>query len=608
MKVKKLTPVRIVLGFRQAYFTFFQTIKLVWRANPNLIVGVFLVNVLNGLLIFPTLWLEKLTLDTLVRNIGNPFWREAIKFLLFLLFLRVFLGIVQFSLMRLSSFLQFVVAKVFSGYLDILFGEKIAQLDMETIDNSDFKDRFDKIERESGRRAYGLIWPLSNIPNYFFGMISSFFLIFLFNPFIAFLIFIFAIPEFLIDAKFTKLEYEFESKTSPKYRLWGWMYWYLVKVRTLLETKILNLYPYFLKRIKEIHREILLEGLRIRRQRELSHLLIYLPQNILTLLLSFYLGLLAIWKKITIGSTEMYLRAASSFQSNLTGLVGNILELYENYLFITDLVWFLELKPSLINGRKKFPSIIRKGIEFKNVWFRYKEDQPWVLKGINLFIPAGQSLAIVGENGAGKTTLIKLLCRFYDPQKGEILIDGVNLKEFDRQSLWEKIGVLFQDFEKYPFTAKESIGYGRIEKLGNLNLISSYAQKTDIHDYIKSLPLKYENPLSVDFEKGVEPSFGQWQRIGISRVLLREGEIVILDEPTSNIDAKAEEEIFQKISNLAKGKILILISHRFSTVRQADKIIVIEQGKIIEEGNHKELLKRKGKYAQLFEIQAKSYR
>ncbi len=250
----------------------------------------------------------------------------------------------------------------------------------------------------------------------------------------------------------------------------------------------------------------------------------------------------------------MYLRAAYSFQHNLTGLVDSFLELYENYLFITDLVWFLGLKPTISSGSKKFPLEIKRGIEFKNVWFRYKEDQPWVLRGINFSIKIGESVAIVGENGAGKTTLIKLLCRFYEPQKGEILIDGVNIKEYHREGLWENLAVLFQDFEK-----------------------------------------------------GVNPSSDQWQRIGFFRVLLRDAQIVVLDEPTSNVDAKAKEEIFKEIGQFAKNKILILISHRFSTVRQASKILVMDKGRIIEEGSHKQLMTKKGTYAELFQIQAKGY-
>jgi len=484
----------------------------------------------------------------------------------------------------------------------------MSSLDMTTIEDPDFKDRFKKVERESGRRAWELAMPLSNVPNYFFGLLSTFSLIFFFKPIVALLIFLLAIPEFFIDAKYTRIEYQFESGNFLKYRLWGWMSWYLTTAKSFLETKILKLSPYFLKKMNEIRDEIYIKALKIRRQREGAHFLTYLPQNILTFFFSLYSGFLAIRQVITVGSAQMYIRAVYSFQNNLTGLVGSFLELYENYLFVTDLIWFLNLKPTITSGKKKPPLKIKKGIEFKDIWFRYKEDQPWVLRGLNLKMAANQSLAIVGENGVGKTTLIKLLCRFYNPQKGEILIDGINLREFNREKLWDNFAVLFQDFGNYPFTARESVGYGKIEEVNNLDLIIKSAKETSIHDFINKLPLKYENPLSPELEKGIDPSRGQWQRIGLARVLIRNAQISILDEPTSSVDPKSEEEIFNKITKFVKGKILILISHRFSTVRRANKICVMKKGKIIEEGNHQELMEKKGIYAELFELQAKGYR
>jgi len=608
MKVKSLTPKKVILGMRQVLFTFSQTAKLVWKANPRLLVAVFLANTLIGALIFPVFYLEKLTIDVLIKNIGNPFWQEAIKFLAWLFFIRVTVGIFQSGLMRISGYLRYSIARVFSGYIDILLAGKMSSLDMTTIEDPDFKDRFKKVERESGRRAWELAMPLSNVPNYFFGLLSTFSLIFFFKPIVALLIFLLAIPEFFIDAKYTRIEYQFESGNFLKYRLWGWMSWYLTTAKSFLETKILKLSPYFLKKMNEIRDEIYIKALKIRRQREGAHFLTYLPQNILTFFFSLYSGFLAIRQVITVGSAQMYIRAVYSFQNNLTGLVGSFLELYENYLFVTDLIWFLNLKPTITSGKKKPPLKIKKGIEFKDIWFRYKEDQPWVLRGLNLKMAANQSLAIVGENGVGKTTLIKLLCRFYNPQKGEILIDGINLREFNREKLWDNFAVLFQDFGNYPFTARESVGYGKIEEVNNLDLIIKSAKETSIHDFINKLPLKYENPLSPELEKGIDPSRGQWQRIGLARVLIKNAQISILDEPTSSVDPKSEEEIFNKITKFVKGKILILISHRFSTVRRANKICVMKKGKIIEEGNHQELMEKKGIYAKLFELQAKGYR
>lgn len=606
--MRKITPRRIVLGFQQIIFTFTQTARLVWSINPRLLLTAFIVNTVSGILIFPTIYLEKLTIDALVQNLGNPFWQEALGGLSFLFLLRVTVGVLLSGMTRLSNYFQHAIGRVFQAHMDLLLSQKMSQLDMATIENPHFKDRYNKVERESSHRAWGLAIPLAQIPNYFFGLVSTFSLIFFFNPLIAILIFIFSIPEFLIDAKYTRLEYEFESAASHQYRLWGWMVWYLTKAKTLLEAKILNLSSYFLKRTREIQDKLVGGNLKIRKQREMAHFFAYLPQNILIFFLSIYLGFLAIFQKLTVGSAEMYLRAIYSFQGNLTALVGSLLELYENYLFVTDLVWFLNLPPQISSGRRKFPAKIKKGIEFKDVWFRYKENQKWVLRGINLFIPQGETVAIVGENGAGKTSLVKLLCRFYEPQKGKILIDDIDIREYRRREIWDNLSVLFQNFEGFPFTARESIGYGKISEVTNLDLIINSAKKSIIHDYLYSLPLKYENPLSADFENGVEPSFGQWQRIGLARVLMRGAQVTILDEPTSNVDPKSEEQIFAQLSRLVKGKILILISHRFSTVRRAKTIVVMDKGRIIEYGSHRHLLARRGYYAKLFELQAKGYR
>lgn len=605
---QRIAPKKILGGLRQVSYTFSQTAKLVWSANPRLLFAAFTVNIFSGIIIFPSLYLEKLTIDYLIKNVGNPFWREAIKMMVLLFSLRVVLVVLQSGLSRFSRFFAYTIGRVFSFHMDNLLGKKMAELDMKTLEDPEFLDRYNKVEREAGRRSWGLAMPLLNIPNFAISLASSLAILIFFRAEVALIICLLSIPEMLVDAKFTKLEYELETSKAGKYRVWGWISYLLLRARNFMEGKILNISPYLLKKTAEIQKEITNQTVRLRSRRETTHFLTYLPQNILVFFFSIYLGIMAITKKVTVGAAEMYIRAMYAFQGNLTGLVGAFLELYENYLFVTDVVWFLDLKPDLEWGKEAFPEKISSGIEFRDVWFRYKDNQPWILKGINMTINPKENIAIVGKNGVGKTTLIKLLCRFYDPQKGKIFVNGKEIKDYGKRELWDNLAVLFQNFEQYPFTARESIGYGRIEQVDNLDAISSYAKKSDIDDFITSLPLKYENPLAVDFEKGVNPSQGQWQKIGLARALIRNAAIVILDEPTSNVDPKSEEEIFRKIEKLASDKILFLISHRFSTVRKADRIFVMEKGKIIESGSHKELMKKKGLYHDLFELQAESYK
>jgi ABC-type multidrug transport system fused ATPase/permease subunit len=351
----------------------------------------------------------------------------------------------------------------------------------------------------------------------------------------------------------------------------------------------------------------MMQRLEINKKKYFGRLAAFWPENLMSFGINMYLGYLAITKMITLGSTQMYMRAANALQGDLGNLLDSFVKLYENYLYVTDLVWLINLKPILPNGSKKFPEKIHRSIEFRHVWFRYQDKGEWILRDINLTILAKDNLAIVGENGAGKTTLVRLLCRFYDVTKGEILIDGINIKEYDRKDLWRHMALLFQSFGNYGFNAQEAIGYGLIEEVNNLKAVSTAANKALIGDYIESLPLKYETPLDPEFDNGVRLSGGQSQRVALARMLFRNSDIMIMDEPTSNIDPKAEEEIFHTLLKEAKHKNLILISHRFSTVRLADKICVMDKGEITEYGTHEELMKKKGTYEELFTLQAKSY-
>jgi ATP-binding cassette, subfamily B, bacterial len=254
-----------------------------------------------------------------------------------------------------------------------------------------------------------------------------------------------------------------------------------------------------------------------------------------------------------------------------------------------------------------FPAKIDQGIEFKNVWFKYPNSN-WILKDVSFKINPADNIAIVGQNGAGKTTLIKLLCRFYEPQMGSILIDGQDIKNYNLKEYRFQISALFQDFAQFPFSVEDNIHFGDISRKKSLRKIKHAAKLTGITNFIDSLPLKYKNPLDKEFKDGVEPSKGLWQRIALARILYRPSEILILDEPTSNVDPQSEEEIFTQVLEVAKDKIIFLVSHRFSTVRKADKIIVLEHGTVVEYGTHNELMKKNGRYKELFEIQAQSFR
>lgn len=606
-----INPSRFLAGsrFGQVFFTIRETAKLLFKIAPGYLVAILIFNTLWGFSGLPALYLDKLILDRIVANVGNPLWRQALNTIALLFALRTLLELLRNVLSRVIGYLRTAASHMFSIGMDLLMANKVAELDIATLENIDFKNRFNKIEKESGRRSWALMMPLSNIPNYATGFLSSVALLILLSPFVAAAVFLVALPQFLIDSKYIKKEYALRTQLSPLWRLWGWLNWALLRNSNFLEFKILNLAPFLSNKLGEIQKDVYKQEMSLSKSREISHVLVYLPTAIIEIILYAWLVLLTLTAKITIGSLQMYIQAFRSAQQNLTGLVSSVLEIYENYLYVVDLIWFFNLQP-VINqkdGGKALP-VLDKEIRFEHVWFRYREDTPWILKDVNLKIKPGERLAIVGENGAGKSTLIKLLARFYDPQKGNIFVGEDNLKDISVTDWHRHLAILFQKFEVYPFTARESIGYGDVERVENLEEIKKAANKTGIDKFIESLPLKWENPLAVDFEKGIDLSIGQWQRVGISRMLFRQkSELLILDEPTSNVDPKAEEAIFKTLTKKAQDKILIFISQRFSTVRDADQILVIEQGKITEKGTHSQLMKFGGIYAELFNLQAKGY-
>lgn len=606
MKLPKLRQSR----FAQALFVFRQVVTLAWRMNPRLLTLTFLINILTGMLIYPTLRLERAFIDGLIANIGQDFWGTAGRALIFILLARFAISIVQNVLSRTGFYLQRTMSRYFQGHLTMLMARKNAELDVATLEDSDFQDRFSKIERESNRRAWNIMWPLVSLPSVIAGLVSTSLIVFSFNPLVSLVILILSVPIFLVDSRFIKREYQFETGNSYLYRVWWRLEYYLVRPRNVLEIKLLGLHQPFSEKIKALQNKVYGERSRIEKSKTILQVLASLPQHVFNFAVGILLATYVFAARLTVGSAEMILRAIGSFRDNLTGLVSNFLELYENYLYVADFVWFLNLQPELprSSGQLIMPSTFNTGIEFQHVWFKYKEKGKWILKDINLTIGPKENIAIVGENGAGKSTLVKLICRFYDPQKGRVLLAGVDIRQYSQPDLWKHLAALFQEFDGYPFSARESIGYGNYIKVDDLEEIKKAAHQSEAAEFIESLPLKYENPLDPAFEKGVSPSIGQWQRIGLARVYLKDARIIILDEPTSNVDPKAEELIFQKLIKHFQNEILILISHRFSTVRRADTIHVMEKGRITESGTHDELIKLGGQYAKLFEYQAKGYR
>ncbi|MDB5193575.1 MAG: transporter ATP-binding protein, partial [Segetibacter sp.] len=314
--------------------------------------------------------------------------------------------------------------------------------------------------------------------------------------------------------------------------------------------------------------------------------------------------------KISIGSLTFLAGSFRQMRSLLEGILIRFTSVSQGAVYLQDFFEFFEIKPRIVISPDPlpFPNPIKQGFTFENVGFKYLNSERWANRHINFTLHPGEKIALVGENGAGKTTLVKLLARLYDPTEGRILLDGIDLREYNIDELRTEIGVIFQDFIRYQMSVSQNIAVGNIDEASNADLIKASSVQSMAHPLIERLPAKYDQMLGRRFNNGIDLSGGEWQKIALARAYMKEAQLLILDEPTAALDARAEYEVFQRFAELTKGKSAVLISHRFSTVRMADSILVLEKGELREIGSHEELLEKEGRYAELFKLQAMGYR
>jgi ABC-type multidrug transport system fused ATPase/permease subunit len=607
-KVKLHKPKITFDRLGQIIFTFKEVGKLAMRIKPKLLLAVLVLNAIWGVSAVPTFYLEKLILDTLIQAVGNPDWKPVFYLAMLFVSLALIVSLGRNFLGSFNRYLRRTLSRYFDAETEVLIGNKLTQLSLATIESPEFRDRFNKVEKESSRRAWGLMMPLSDIPNYLAGFLSSAAVLMFVHPLLSVGVLLVSLPRFLVNQKFIKKGYALHTELSPKRRIWSWITHYLTRNRNFMEMKILGISDLLTSKARLLFTEIIEKRVKLNKKREMSSFLTFLPLTLYELSVSVFLVFWVVIGRITVGSFQLYLRSLRSAEQNLSGLVSSLLEIYENYIYVTDLVWFLNLEPEVEVDSKKIVPGTQVDIKFDDVWFKYQRQQKWVIKGVNFSVKPGEKIALVGENGAGKSTLIKLLAGFYIPPKGDVLIGGHSTSEINLGKWRERMAVLFQEFEPYPFSVRESIGYGDVSRLDRISEIKEAARKTGADKFVEDLPKKYDNPLMPEIEGGIRPSTGQWQRIGISRMLFRKNaSILILDEPTSNVDPEAEEKIFRELVKITKDKILIFVTQRFSTVRIADRIFVMHKGKIVENGTHKQLIKKDGKYARLYNLQAQAY-
>jgi ATP-binding cassette, subfamily B, bacterial len=587
-----------------------QAVRLVWETNPWATVGLGFLTLAGALLPASQAWVGKLIVDGVVACIQKGADPERVKTVFFYLILELALFLLGTLLNQGRRLIQQLIQLQLANRIRGEVIRKALSLELAFFEDPDFYDRLQNARREAGYKPVDLIDDTFLIVQNTITLISFAVLLLRFSPWLLVILVTTSIPAFIAEARFSEQGFRLLTHRAPETRQINYLGRLLTEDSAAKEIKLFNLGEMLLARYMTLFEKFFQEDKSLAFRRAIAGLGLGLVAT-----LGFY-GSYAwiVWRTvkgvISLGDMTLYLsifrQGQTTFQSILSA-VGNI---YENNLFMAHLFDFLDLKPQMaIAARhRRLPVPLTTGVEFRDVGFRYPESEDWALRGINLKIRPGEKIALVGPNGAGKTTLIKLLSRLYDPTEGAIFIEDIDVRELDPVELRQKIGVIFQDFVRYHVPASENIGFGQIESLHRMDQIVESARKSGAHSIIENLPEGYATMLGRWFHGGHELSVGQWQKIALARAFMRDAEILVLDEPTASLDAETEYEIFRHFQELTVGKMAILISHRFSTVRMADRIAVIQQGRIAEIGTHDELMRLEAIYAQLFGMQAEGYR
>lgn len=582
-------------------------LALVWDTNKQLSILNILLRMMQAGIPVTTLYIGKLIIDEVIRLAGLGMEGDK-EYLWMLIGAEFGLALLSAILSRGISLADALLGDLFSNKTSVRLIAHAASLDLPQFEDATFYDKLERARRQTTGRVVLMSQILSQVQD----ILTMAFLaagLVVFNPWLILLLILAVIPAFISETYFNQRSYSLARNWTPERRELDYLRYIGASDQNVKEVKLFGLSSFLQTRFATVadkyykaNRKLAIKragwGLMFNSFGDAGYYVAYVV-----------IVLQTISGTLTIGDLTFLAGSFSRLRGLLRGVLSRFSSIAQSALYLQDLFDFFEMKPNIISPAKAlpFPKEIKEGFVFDNVSFKYPNTEKYALQDVSFRLHPGEKLALVGENGAGKTTLVKLLGRLYDPSEGRILLDGYDLKSYDLAELRAAIGVIFQDFIRYHFTASDNISIGKVAERENRPQIKQAAELSLANTVIDKLPEGYDQMLGKRFKGGVNLSGGEWQKIALGRSYMRDAQLLILDEPTAALDARAEYEVFQRFSELTKGKMAVLISHRFSTVRMADRILVLENGRKLELGSHEELLAADGVYAELFQLQAQGY-
>ena len=583
-------------------------IQLVWSAAPGWLILSIVLTLVGALIPVAQLYVSKLVVDQVVAILASD-TAEFTTYLLLLMLAGFGLLLLRELLTQGDAYVKRILNDQFLLYANVQLLNQAMQLDLAHYESAEFHDVLNRAQQSGSTYPLRVVELLSRLLGASTRLAGLVTLLVRFSPSVILLLMVSVLPTFWVGVRYSARRFWMNRRQTPSRRLSDYFYQVLTDPKYVKEVRLFNLGAHLVEQYRTIRHEFNQESRRLARNKSLAQVCIELLGGV-----GFYgAHSLVLWQTIrglvTLGDLTLYAGAFQQAQELIEQILVSLATLYEYNLYVSQYFELLDISPRVVTPQRPqpFPKPMVRGLQFQDVYFTYPGLSQPTLKGINLSVAPGECIALVGLNGSGKTTLLKVLTRLYDIDQGKIVIDGVPLQQFSLDDLRSQIGILFQDFARYALDVQDNIGFGNLPQRQDMALVTQAASGAGATAVIEGLEDGYQTILGKMFSGGVDLSGGQWQKIGLARAFMSNAQILILDEPTAAVDAIAEHDLFQRFRQLTQGKMSFLVSHRFSTVRMADRIVVLEDGKITEVGTHDQLMAQAGRYAEMFHIQAESY-